>query len=181
MPYIFDLTVQDNLWKETIIFMTLFSIFFIVIALIAKRFEIQNNYDRMRCRPEVMQYAWLYGIDANKNMEYCLENAGKQVKQNNQVNQLTSYIDKKTILIDASLNRINKSIGTLNSDVNEKTNIFGGKNKERATEIQANILKLKEGIQKVIAGLVIQNQMNNGILKTTNAVKLLNDAITKSK
>ena len=179
MPYILDLTIQDNLWKETIIFMSLFSIFFIAIALIAKRFEIRNNWDRMRCRPEVMQYAWLYGIDPNKNMEYCLENAGKQVKQNNQMNQITSYINKKTILIDASLNRINNSIVTLDKNVKTNTQTFKDENKERAINIHSNIEKLKEGIQKVIAGLLLQNQMKNGILKTTNEVKLLRDAINK--
>ena len=72
MPYIFDLTIKDNLWKETILFMTAFTISILSIDGLAKYFEVKNNWSRMRCRPEVMFFAWFFGKDQKDNMEYCL-------------------------------------------------------------------------------------------------------------
>ena len=94
MPYIFDLTVKDNLWKDTLIFMVLLTIFILIITQIENIFMVRNNWDRMRCRPEVMAFAWLYGKNTANNLEYCLENAGKQVKMSNIVDPAKEYVDK---------------------------------------------------------------------------------------
>lgn len=180
MPYIFDLTIKDNLWKETILFMTAFAISILSIDGFAKYFEVKNNWSRMRCRPEVMFFAWLFDKDQKDNMEYCLENAGLQVKQGNLVDPLIKKIN-------TDIEKINKVVGTVTKDItqisNEIKNIdstFINKGKNIATSIQANILALKEGMQKIIAGLVIAKNMKNGILKTTQNTKLLTDNLNKS-
>jgi hypothetical protein len=54
------------------------------------------------------------------------------------------------------------------------------KTKEIAPGLQANILALKESMQKIIAGLVIQNRVSNGVFKTTNGTKVLTDSLRKS-
>ncbi len=176
MPYIFDLTVNDNLWRETIIFTTLFSIFLFVTNIIATAFEVKNNWERMRCRPEVMQYAWLYGKNRNDVIEYCLENAGNQVKQSNVVDPTMQEIQSGYKAIDDKLIGINSNLMALDTTI--KTTDTNTGNKEKALAIYKNVLALKEGVNKVIAGLVIQNNLNNGILKTTSATRLLNDALT---
>ena len=180
MPYIFDLTIKDNLWKETILFMTAFTISILSIDGLAKYFEVKNNWSRMRCRPEVMFFAWFFGKDQKNNMEYCLENAGLQVKQGNLVDQLN-------IKINTDIQKINKVVGTATKEIdkisNEIKNIdssFVNKSKNIATTIHANILALKEGMQKIIAGLVIAKNMKNGILKTTKNTRLLTDNLNKS-
>ena len=180
MPYIFDLTIKDNLWKETILFMTAFAISILSIDGFAKYFEVKNNWSRMRCRPEVMFFAWLFGKDQKDNMEYCLENAGLQVKQGNLVDQLN-------IKINTDIEKINKVVGTATTEITQISNEIKkidsstvNKAKNIATTIQANILALKEGMQKIIAGLVIANNMKNGILKTTQNTKLLTDNLNKS-
>lgn len=180
MPYIFDLTVQDNLWKDTIVFMVLFSIYMIVTKIISKQFEIKNNWDRMRCRPEVMQYAWLYGIDPNDNMEYCLENAGKQVKQSNIVNPTKEYIDKLAGKINVDLGVTNKELGNLTNKIGNADLSMNNQNKIIATGVQENILALKESMQKIIAGLVIQTRVSNGVFKTTNGTKILTESLRKT-
>jgi hypothetical protein len=146
----------------------------------AKYFEVKNNWSRMRCRPEVMFFAWLFGKDQKDNMEYCLENAGLQVKQGNLVDQLN-------IKINTDIEKINKVVGTATKEINQISNEIKNidsstvnKAKNIATSIQANILALKEGMQKIIAGLVIANNMKNGILKTTQNTKLLTDNLNKS-
>lgn len=180
MPYIFDLTIKDNLWKETILFMTVFTISILSIDGFAKYFEVKNNWSRMRCRPEVMFFAWFFGKDQKDNMEYCLENAGLQVKQGNLVDQLN-------IKINTDFSKINKAVGDATKEINQISNqikqidsTFINKGKNMATTIQSNILALKEGMQKIIAGLVIAKNMKNGILKTTQNTKRLTDNLNKS-
>ena len=178
MPYIFDLTVNDNLWRETIIFTTLFSIFLFVTNIIARAFEVKNNWERMRCTPEVMQYSWLYGKKRSEVMEYCLENAGKQVKQSNVVDPTMQQIESGYKAIDNKLIGINSNLTALDTTI-KNTDIATG-NKEKALAIHKNVLALKEGVQKVIAGLIVQNNMNNGVLKTTSATRLLNEVLATS-
>jgi hypothetical protein len=170
MTYIFELTVQDNLWKETIICMTLFSVFILFVILIAKRFEVQNNWTRMRCRPEVMQYAWLYGKDKTSNMEYCLENAGKQFKGQDIVAATTNFINDENIKTKTELNgKIESTEKTLKKITDTNPIINSNKIIER----------IKEGIRKTIAALQIQNNLNNGVFKTTSATRTLNTALAK--
>ena len=178
--YVLDLSVEDNLKKDSIIFMALFSIAMMIITQISRYFEVKNNWQRLRCRPEVMPFAWLYGKDTASNMEYCLENAGLQVKQSN----IVAPTVKK---IDSGINKLSKKIQTANNDLANLKKLIGNedlkannRSKNIAVGIQENILALKEGMQKVIAGLVIQNQMSNGILKTTSGTKKLTDSLNKS-
>ena len=175
--YVLDLSVEDNLKKDSIIFMALFGIAMMIITQISRYFEVKHNWQRLRCRPEVMPFAWLYGKDTASNMEYCLENAGLQVKQSNVV---APTVQK----IDTGINKLSEKIQTANNDLeNLKKRISGeglNRSKNIAVGIQQNILALKEGMQKVIAGLVIQNQISNGILKTTSGTKKLTDSLNKS-
>lgn len=180
VKYIFDLTVKDNLWKDPIIFTTLFSIMMISIASIGNFFEVKNNWSRMRCRPEVMPFAWIYGEDQHNNMEYCLENAGLQVKQSDivaptmtKINNINNTITKKVQDTQNILSTLTKKIETADlSNTNQ--------NKNLAVSIQKNILFLKEGMQKALAQLVLQKNMNNGVLTTTRGTKLLTDSLNKS-
>lgn len=179
MPYIFDLTVKDNLWKDSIFFITLFSISLILITGLGKYLEVRNNWDRMRCRPEVMQYAWMYGKNTADNMEYCLENAGKQVKQSNIVNPLTVLINDKIKKVGDEVSKINGTLNVLDNNIKKAETNINKENTIKATAIQTNILALKEGLQKVIAGAVIQQNLSNGILKTTRATEKINSVIYK--
>jgi hypothetical protein len=180
MPYIFDLTVKDNLWRETILFMTVFAISIFSIEGFGKYFEVKNNWSRMRCRPEVMFFAWLFGKDQKDNMEYCLENAGLQVKQGNLVDPLIKKINTDIEKINTVVGTATKDITQISNEIKNIDSTFINKGKNIATSIQANILALKEGMQKIIAGLVIANNMKNGILKTTQNTKLLTDNLNKS-
>jgi hypothetical protein len=180
MSYIFDLTVKDNLWKETIVFIALFSGFLLFVNLTTKQFEVNNNWDRMRCRPEIMQYAWLYGKNQNDNMEYCLENAGKQVKQQTMVAAATAYVDNTKVQTDKTIRQTNMTLNNLRTKIDNGFVEIPKKNRERAVIIQNNILNLKEGLQKAIAGLYIQNNLNKGVLKTTEGTQKLINSLNKS-
>ena len=180
IKYIFDLTVNDNLWKDTIITTTMFSITMVLISQLGHYFEVTNNWDRMRCRPEVMSYAWLYGKDSNKNMEYCLENAGIQVKQSNLVSPIVNNINSNYNEMNQKLNATNDNLINLKNRAKNVDVSINKQNKEIGEMVRKNVLALKESVKKVFAKLVVQNQINNGVLKTSNKTKILTDSLTKS-
>jgi hypothetical protein len=180
MPYIFDLTVKDNLWKDSFVFIALFSIFLLIITQIENVFKVRNNWDRMRCRPEVMAFAWLYGKNTADNMEYCLENAGKQVKQSNIVQPAKEYVDKLKSKINTEIDSTKKELTDLTNKIGNVDSLMNNRSQVLATGLQSNILALKESMQKIIAGLVIQNRVSNGVFKTTNGTKTLTDSLRKS-
>ena len=180
MPYILDLTVNDNLWKDSVVVLIAFGMTMQVIAYIANYFEIKNNWSRMRCRPEVMLNAWMYGINSDDNMEYCLENAGKQTKQSNIINPVLKNMDDTKNDLNHKLLKANKKLAVLKEKVDNAELYKNKQNTNLTIAIQNNILAVKEGMQKVIASLIIQKHMNNGVLKMTSGTKTLNDSLRES-
>ena len=180
IKYIFDLTTNDKLWKDTIITTTLFSITMILISQLGNYFEVTNNWDRMRCRPEVMAFAWFYGKDTNKNMEYCLENAGIQVKQGNLVAPIVNNINTNYNDINQKIKAVSDNLKNLKTNIEKEKATKKNENKAIGESINKNVLALKDGIKQAIKKIVVQNQINNGILKTSNTTKTLSDSLTKS-
>lgn len=180
IKYIFDLTVNDNLWKDTIITTTLFSITMVLISQLGHFFEVTNNWDRMRCRPEVMSYAWLYGKNTNKNMEYCLENAGMQIKQSNLVSPIVNNINSNYNEMNKKLNATNDNLNTLKNRAKSVDVSINKQNKEIGEMMRKNIIALRESVKKVFSRLIVQNNINKGVLKTTNRTKVLSDSLRKS-
>lgn len=180
IKYIFDLTVNDNLWKDTIITTTLFSITMVLISQLGHFFEVTNNWDRMRCRPEVMSYAWLYGKNTNKNMEYCLENAGMQIKQSNLVSPIVNNINSNYNEMNKKLNATNDNLNTLKNKAKNIDTSINKQNKEIGEMMRKNIIGLRESVKKIFSRLIVQNKINKGVLKTTNRTKVLSDSLRKS-
>ena len=180
IKYIFDLTVNDNLWKDTIITTTLFSITMVLISQLGHFFEVTNNWDRMRCRPEVMSYAWLYGKNTNKNMEYCLENAGMQIKQGNLVSPIVNNINSNYNEMNQKLNATNDNLNVLKNRAKNIDTSINKQNKEIGQMMRKNIIALRESVKKVFSRLIVQNKINKGVLKTTNRTKVLSDSLRKS-
>ena len=180
MSYVFDITISDKTYSNSVLVLFLFVIILFGINQVATYFQIKNNWSRMRCRPEVMMSAWLYGIDADSNMEYCLENAGKQMKQGNIVDPVVSEMaDTKNTLNDKLANA-NAKLNELNDKINNAELYKNNHNDNLAVALQNNILAIKEGMQKIIASLIIQRHMNNGVFKMTSGSKTLTDSLKKA-
>lgn len=180
MAYLLNLTVEDNTYYYSIVMAIIFAFAFIIITFVGNYFQVKNNWSRMRCRPEVMMFSWLYGIDANNNMEYCLENAGKQMKQGNIVDPvITEMVDTKNAL-NNKMSEADKQLNALNNKVMEAETYNKNRNNNLAIALQNNILAIKEGMQKIIASLIIQRHMNNGVLKMTSGTKTLTDSIREA-
>jgi hypothetical protein len=180
MAYLLNLTVEDNTYYYSIIMAIIFALAFIIITFVGNYFQVKNNWSRMRCRPEVMMFSWLYGIDANNNMEYCLENAGKQMKQGNIVDPvITEMVDTKNVL-NNKMSEADKQLNALKNKVIEAKTYNKNRNNNLAIALQNNILAIKEGMQKIIASLIIQRHMNNGVFKMTSGTKTLTDSIREA-
>jgi hypothetical protein len=124
-----------------------------------------------------MGSAWLYGKDVNDNMEYCLENAGKQIVHNNFVSPVKTRIDDIKTEFNNRIKIADASYSVLDKKVNEADLYKNNQNTNLAIAVQNNILAVKEGMQKIIASLIIQKHMNNGILKMSNSSKIFNDSL----
>lgn len=177
MAYALELTVQDNTYYYSIVLSLIFVFTFIVVTYVGNYFQVKNNWSRMRCRPEVMLFSWLYGIDANNNMEYCLENAGKQLKQGNIVDPVITEMVKTKNELNEKLASANNELNTLDKKVGEAKIYNENYNNNLAIALQNNILAIKEGMQKILASLIIQKHMNNGVFKMSSGTKTLTDSI----
>jgi hypothetical protein len=110
-------------------------------------------------------------------MEYCLENAGKQLKQGNIVDPvITEMVETKNEL-NAKLKNATNELNTLEKKVGEAKTYNENYNNNLAIALQNNILAIKEGMQKILASLIIQKHMNNGVFKMSSSTKTLTDSV----
>ena len=180
MAYLLNLTVNDNTYYYSIVMTTIFALSIIFVSYVGNYFQVKNNWSRMRCRPEVMMFSWLYGIDSDNNMEYCLENAGKQMKQGNIVDPvITEMVDTKNTL-NAKISEADTQLNALNKKLKDTESKNKNYNNNLMIALQNNILAMKEGMQKIIASLIIQRHMNNGVFKMTSGTKTLTDSIREA-
>jgi hypothetical protein len=127
-----------------------------------------------------MLNSWMYGIDTDDNMEYCLENAGKQMKQGEIVGPVVKNMDDSKNQLNRKISKANKELDFLKEKIANADLYKNKQNTNLAIAIQNNILAVKEGMQKIIASLIIQKHMNNGVLKMTSGTKTLNDSLRQS-
>ena len=172
--------INDSIYRDGMYVIVIWGIGVYAIQHIAKYIHVRKNWQRMRCRPEIMQSAWMFGKDHDDNMEYCLENAGKQIIDHNFIAPITKNMgdirnefNNRATILDASYNIINNKINSAEFYKSKE-------NANLAIAIQNNILAVKESMQKVIASLVIQKHMNNGVLKMTSTNKMFNDSLRES-
>lgn len=177
MAYALELTVQDNNYYYSILMLFIFAVVMLIVTFVGNYFQVKNNWSRMRCRPEVMLFSWMYGVDADNNMEYCLENAGKQLKQGNIVDPVITEMVETKNQLNAKLATANKELSSLEKKVGKSKVYNENYNNNLAIALQNNILAIKEGMQKIIASLIIQKHMNNGVFKMTSSNKTLTDSI----
>jgi hypothetical protein len=113
-------------------------------------------------------------------MEYCLENAGKQMKQGKIVGPVVKNMDDTKNMLNQKIKNSNKEIKNLKNLILNSKLFKNKQNTNLAIAIQNNILAVKEGMQKIIASLIIQKHMNNGVLRITSGTKTLNDSLRES-
>lgn len=92
---------------------------------------------------------------------------GKQKLAHHIQNPVVQKINDVKYVLDQNMNIVNANMDRLQDAYNKSE----GKTNNLAIAIQNNILAVKEGLQKIIASLVIQQHMQDGNLTVVKQTK----------
>ena len=172
----FDLNVIDNMSVEGFYVMSFFGITLASINYMAKQFEIKMNWSSMRNIPEATKYSWLWS-NVEDNMRGVITNAEEQITQQIVMNPVVKSLDDATNKMNDALSNVSKDVKSLKKKVDDADLYKDKKTSALAVALQNNILALKEGMQKVIASLIVQRHISNGTIKMMNGTRSLQESV----
>jgi hypothetical protein len=172
----FDLNVTDNMSSDGFYVVSVFGITLASIAYMAKQFEIKMNWSTMRYRPDVAKYSFLWS-NAENLLKDGIKNAEKQITQQIVMNPVIKSLDNATNKMNSALSSVSKDVMSLKKKIDAGDLYKDKKNTTLAIELQNNILALKEGMQKVIASLIIQRHVSNDTIKMMSGTRSLQESV----
>ena len=153
---------------------TLFSIFIIFAIIIIMYYrDINNNWDKYKCKPIIMMTAGLFNRDTDKNLQECLKHTQSEAVYNSVQN------------VQDEISEINSSISKLKTNRNSSISLlgFGSGNDigsgiisqtdplhNLSIAIQQNIMSVKNALSKIMGALVLSNYMTQGAITTTQTL-----------
>lgn len=171
-----DLNVIDNMSKDGSIVFVLFGLTLTSIAYMAKQFEIRMNWSSVKHRPEVAKYSWLWSNGENMVKDGII-NAEEQITQQIVMNPVVKSLDDATNKMNAALSTVSKDVSGLKKKMDDANLYKDKKNTSFAISLQNNVLALKEGMQKVIASLIIQRHVSNDTIKMMGGTRSLQESV----
>jgi hypothetical protein len=172
----FDLNVIDNMSSDGFYVVSVFGITLASIAYMAKQFEVKMNWSTMRYRPDVAKYSWLWS-NAKNMLKDGITNAEEQITQQIVMNPVVKSLDNATNKMNRALSSVSKDVKMLKKKVDAGDLYKDKKNTTLAIELQNNVLALKEGMQKVIASLIIQRHVSNDTIKMMSGTRSLQESV----
>jgi len=94
--------------------------------------KIKDNWEKYRCRPDVMLMAYYYGHDSAENLEYCLK-SGFDARAGNVIAPFYTYLGKFVEVLMTMLNSLNSIRLIFATIIGSATQIFS----EFSNRIQA--------------------------------------------
>lgn len=133
--------------------------------------EVKNNWDKYRCRPDVMLMADYYGHNSSDNMEFCLK-SGFDFRSAGAVlpfySYLKSFVDVLMNML-SSLNSIRLTFATIVGSVTNVFSEFSSRIKSLFYNIQVTSIRMKMLMGRIFATLYSIIFMGMaGIKATTN-------------
>ena len=172
----FDLNVIDNMSSDGFYVVSVFGMTLASIAYMAKQFEVKMNWSTMRYRPDVAKYSWLWS-NAENMLKDGITNAEEQITQQIVMNPVVKSLDNATNKMNSALSSVSKDVNMLKKKVDAGNLYKDKKNTTLAIELQNNVLALKEGMQKVIASLIIQRHVSNDTIKMMSGTRSLQESV----
>ena len=172
----FDLNVIDNLSVEGFYAITFFGLTLASIDYMAKQFEIKMNWSSVRNIPDATKYSWLWSNVENK-LKGAITDAEEQITQQIVMNPVVKSLDDATNKMNDALANVSKDVKSLKEKVDDAELYKDKKTSALAVSLQNNILALKEGMQKVIASLIVQRHISNGTIKMMNGTRSLQESV----
>ena len=171
-----DLNVLDNMSKDGFYVFTLFGMTLASISYMAKQFEVKMNWSSIKYRPDIMKYSWLWS-NVKNNLKDGIMDAEKKITQQIVMNPVVKSLDDATNKMNCALKSISTDVGKLKKKIDDNNNFKDNKTATLAIALQNNILALKEGMQKVIASLIIQRHVNNDTIKMMSGTRSLQESV----
>ena len=171
-----DLNVIDNMSKDGSIVFVLFGLTMTSIAYMAKYFEIKMNWSSVKHRPEVAKYSLLWSNNENMVKDGII-NAEEQITQQIVMNPVVKSLDDATNKMNAALSTVSKDVTGLKKKMDAANLYKDKKNTSFAISLQNNVLALKEGMQKVIASLIVQRHISNDTIKMMGGTRSLQESV----
>lgn len=171
-----DLNIIDNMSQDGFYVFTLFGLTLASISYMAKQFELKMNWSTMKNRPEVIKYSWLWSNVENSFKNGIIDSEDK-ITQQMVMNPVVKSLDDATNKMNQALSAVSKDVGELKNKVDSANALKDNKTSALAIALQNNILALKEGMQKVIASLIIQRHVNNGTIKMMSGTRSLQESV----
>jgi hypothetical protein len=104
-------------------------------------------------------------------------NAEEQITQQIVMNPVVKSLDDATNKMNAALSTVSKDVSGLKKKMDDANLYKDKKNTSFAISLQNNVLALKEGMQKVIASLIIQRHVSNDTIKMMGGTRSLQESV----
>lgn len=168
--FVFNLGIEDSLWSSSLYISIAFIYVMIGINFASKYLRINDESPDLECDPNILTFIWMFswilGKESETRVQKCMMQ-GKQKLAHHIQNPVVQKINDAKYVLDENMNRINANMDRLQDAYNKSE----GKTNNLAIAIQNNILAVKEGLQKIIASLVIQQHMHDGNLTVVKQTK----------
>ena len=171
-----DLNIIDNMSQDGFYVFTLFGLTLASISYMAKQFELKMNWSSMKNRPEVIKYSWLLSNVENQLEDGIMDSENK-ITQQLVMNPVIKSLDDATNKMNNAILTVSNDVNNLKQKMNDADAFKNNKTTTLAIALQNNILALKEGMQKVIASLIIQRHVHNGTIKMMSGTRSLQESV----
>ena len=165
----FDLEIDDSLWSTTIYIMIAFTYIMVGLTFTSKYLNVGGG-NMNECEPTVVTFMWMFSWILGKQAEKRVKNCVFKDKY-----ELAHYIQNPVVqkINDAKI-KLDSKMATVDANMNRLQNAYNkseGKVNNLAIAIENNILAVKEGMQKIIAAMVIQRHVSDGNLAVVKQTK----------
>jgi archaellum component FlaC len=168
--FVFNLGIEDSLWSTSMYISIVFIYVMLGINFASKYLQIDGNSENMECDPNLLtflwMFSWIFGKESERRVQKCVLQ-GKQKLAHHIQNPVVQKINDAKYVLDDNMNKVNANMDRLQDAYNKSE----GKVNNLAVAIQNNILAIKEGMQKVIAGMMVQKHINDGNLTVVKQTK----------
>lgn len=148
-------------------------IIFIIIAIIIILYyrDINNNWDKYKCKPIIMMSAGLFNRDTDKNLQECLKHTQSEAIYNSvqniqdEISGINSSISKIKTNTKSSIVELGIGSSVGSGSINQIDPLHN-----LSIAIQQNIISVKNALSKIMGALVLSNYMTQGAITTTQTL-----------
>lgn len=121
---------------------------------------IYINWDTYKCNEGMFYLAPFFGKSSKNTLDECLKK-----EETVAINDALEDVNNEINNIDKSLNKLNQEIDMADNGESLTSTITG-----LSTNLQQNVIHVKNAIAKILSAVVISTHLNDGILTTTKSL-----------